>query len=283
MDIANIKYIYYQGISTDCNYDCSYCNLEKSKNYNAWDDERYLYKFVNYMRKAKFYQPVSVMFTPHGEVLNKEHYLKAIAKLTQSENVALVSCQTNGSFIVKDFLLSMKKYNANMKKLSLWITFHPETVGGRIYDFANKLIELSSKINISVGVVGLKEYRSEIATLHNIIPPRVHYWINKPESLKTQKSELFDKIDKNFHLENKAHKCDINSCSAGIISLVVKEKGDVYLCRASKKIMGNLYDVDAQIVREKSATKCDSYLTYSQKRDISFPRDIHKFRHFKDI
>lgn len=282
MDIANIKYIYYRGIAKDCNYACSYCILSKSKDYSRLDDERYLNKFVNYMRKTKFYQPVSIMFTPYGEALNKDYYYKAIAILTQSNNVAEVCCQTNGSFTAKEFFKKMQKYKANLKKISLWVTFHPETVGAKIYDFANQLIELSSKITVSVGVVGLKEYRSEIATLYNIIPPRIYYWINKPEGLKTQPSELFDKIDKNYHLENKINKCDVNTCSAGILSLVIKEKGEVYLCHQSKNSIGNLYTDDV-IVREKSAQRCDCYLTYSHKRDVGFPIDLHKFRHYKEM
>lgn len=283
MDIANIKYIYYRGFSKDCNYDCSYCILEKERtNNNRLNDERYLNKFINYIRKTKFNQPVSIMFTPHGEALTKDYYYKAMAKLTQFDNVAVVSCQTNCSFTAKKFFEKMEKFNVNYKKLSLWVTFHPETVGTRVYDFANKLIELSTKITLSVGVVGFKEYSKEIAIIHNSIPPRINYWINKPEGLKSQSSELFKKIDKNYHLENNIYKCDLNSCSAGIISLLVKEKGEVFLCHRSKKSIGNLYD-DTEIIREKSASRCDCFLTYSFKKDIGFPSDIHKFRHKKEI
>lgn len=281
MDIANIKRIYYRGISKDCNYDCSYCIFEKTKDTSRLDDERYLNKFVNYIKKTKFYQPVSVMFTPHGEILNKEYYIKAIAKLTQFDNVELVSCQTNGSFITKEFIKLLLKYGANLKKIALCITFHPETVGAKIYDFANNLFELSTKIKVSVGVIGMKEYCSEIATLHNTIPPRIHYWISKPEQVKKQPSELFEKIDKNYKFENQSYKCDLEKCMAGITSLFVKEKGEVFLCHLSKKSTGNLY-TDDEIIREKSANKCETYLTYSQRRDIDFPSDLHKFRFKKD-
>lgn len=282
MDISNIKYIYYRGIAKDCNYDCSYCILEKSNNKNRLNDERYLNKFVNYIRKTKFTRPVSIMFTPHGEALTKEYYYKAIAKLTQVESVAFVSCQTNGSFSFKKFTQRMEEHNVNYKKLALWVTYHPETLGNRIYDFSNKIIELSSKVKISLGVVGLKEYRSEIATIHNSIPPRVHYWINKPNGVKTQPSELFEKIDKNYRFENNIYKCEIDNCRAGVDSIVVKEKGEVYMCHQSRKSIGNLYE-NEKIIREKSAPRCDCFLTYSQRTDINFPIDLHRFRFKKEI
>lgn len=283
MDISKIEYIYYRGISTDCNYDCSYCILKKSKDYNKWDDQRYLYKFVNYVRKTKFKKPVSIMFTPHGEVIGKEHYYKAIAKLTQCDHVDMVACQTNGSFLVQDFLDKMKEQEANLKKIALWMTFHPEVLGLKLYDFVNKVIELSSRVNVSMGAVGVREWGNDIVILHNVLPPRIYYWINRPQGEKTkQLNELFQRIDENYHYENANYKCDLKTCSAGVTSLLVKEKGDVYMCHRSKKSIGNLYD-DIEIKREKSATRCDCYLTYSQKLDIGYPSNIHKFRFKKEI
>lgn len=280
MDIANIKYIYYQGLSTDCNYNCSYCYQTKSNDFSAWNDERYLNKFVNYIRKAKFYQQVSVMFTPHGEVLNKEYYYKAIAILTQSDNVALVCCQTNGHFEAIPFLKKMTKYRANLKKLSLWLSYHPETLGLRLYGFANTVIELSYAIKVSVGAVGIREYGNDIVILHNNLPPRIYYWINRFNDSNAELDKLYTKIDECYPLENTTYKCDIDTCNAGINSLFVKGKGEVFLCYNSKKSFGNLYE-DDEIIREKSATKCDCYLTYSQKKDINFPSHIHKFRFSK--
>lgn len=282
MDISNIKHIYYRGIATDCNYDCSYCILEKSKKYSAWDDERYLYKFVNFIRKTKFKEPVSVMFTPHGEALTKDYYYKAIAKLTQSENVAMVSCQTNGSFTTKGLLYKLNNNKVNKKKLSLWVTFHPEVVNMGLYDFANTMIELSNIVTISVGAVGVREFGNDLVIMQNILTPKIYYWINKHQGVKPELVDVYDNIDENYSFELQPYKCDIETCDAGVTSLYVKGKGEVFMCHRSKESIGNLYD-DVEIVRERSASRCDCFLTYSQKRDIGFPDDLHKFRFKKEV
>jgi len=281
MDISNMKYIYYRGYAKDCNYSCSYCpfakNTEKKKDF----DEKYLNKFVEYIENTNFKNIVSIMFTPYGEALTKKYYYDAIARLSKCDQVESVSCQTNASFEAKVFLKSLEESNANFNKIALWASFHKEMTS--VEAFTTNILQLNDRISLSVGTVGFKEDQNDIERLRKLLPLDIYLWVNKPEGQKTDDMD-FSYIDPLYKLEKQTMKCNINSCTAGIDSILVKENGSIYLCHSSKKSVGNLYQdfkidktpLETCHSRTCQAGLCHCYLMYCHRTDIDFPEFIHR-------
>ena len=279
MDISNIRYIYYKGHAKDCNYSCSYCPFAKNTESKHDIDKKYLNKFVDYIENTKFNHQISIMFTPYGEALTKKYYYDAISRLSKCNHVESVSCQTNASFSPKVFLNYLEQSNANFNKISLWASFHKEMT--TIDAFIANILELHSKINLSVGTIGFAKDKTEIELLRKLLPLDIYLWVNKPEGTKADYMD-FSYIDPLYKLEDKVLKCDINHCNAGIDSILVKESGNIYLCHLSKKSSGNLY-TNFEIDRVQLGA-CHCYLTYCHRRDNNFPEIIHKQqRYYKKI
>ena len=271
MDISNMKYLYYRGYAKDCNYACSYCPFAKNAQNKKALDETYLNKFVTYIENTIVHAPLSIMFTPYGEALTKQYYYDALTRLSNCEHVACVSCQTNASFEPNQLLDFFAQHGANLDKIALWASFHKDMIS--VDAFAKKIISLSDKITLSVGAIGFKEHQSEIERLRSLLPLDIYLWINKPEGTSAQPMD-WSYIDPLYPLEDRAVKCDTTHCNAGIDSIFIKEKGDVYLCHSSKKRLGNLYE-PVTIDRTQSG-RCHCYLTYCHKTDNSIPPLIHR-------
>ncbi len=294
MDISKIRYISYRGYAKDCNYSCSYCPFVKEKQAsseifnkeNLDKDEKYLNKFVNFIKNTKFENTVSILFTPYGEALTKSYYLKALAKLSQLNHIESVSCQTNASFVAKNFLSFLEQEKADFNKIALWASFHPSMITAE--DFSNNINILSNKISLSVGCVDFIKNKDKIVLLSQLLLPSIYLWVNKAEGNfkrnNIQGIEIFDfsKIDPLYKFEKENFTCDINKCSAGIDSLFVKEDGKTFLCHTCKEKIGNIYEDFSTEIKRKSTGKCTCYLSYCYRTDINFPQSFHKQqRYFK--
>lgn len=82
------------------------------------------------------------------------YYQEAMAKLSRLPLVECVGIQSNFSFDVETFMARLQENNADITKLRLWGTFHPEMTS--IEKFRVQCISLKDNgIQFSVGIVGV--------------------------------------------------------------------------------------------------------------------------------
>ena len=274
-DLNNIKRIYYRGYSKLCNYKCSYCPFrKKSDNINRLNrneiikelelDKKYLNNFVNFIKNYNFNNQISILFTPYGEALNNQYYYDAIIRLSKIESVENICCQTNLSFNIENFLNYIEDNKGIIEKISLWASFHSEMIS--ISDFTDNVKKISEKINISVGTVGYKDNRKNIENLRKYLPKHIYLWINKIEGKYDDVD--FSYIDPFYNIEQKNLKCDINKCSTIAESIFIKEDGKIFSCNKNKTLIGNIYKNSFYEIDNIKKTKCDCYLSYSNRKDI---------------
>lgn len=122
-DLIRIWYVSSQRL---CNFRCSYCvsiNGYAKSNKFDWkreSDRENFEKIVRWIGSRPF--PVGVRLATLGEPFASKDFLAQVAWLTRQEEVRFVELLTNGSLLKKR--LSTLEADADLSKLSLWITHH---------------------------------------------------------------------------------------------------------------------------------------------------------------
>lgn len=231
--------ILYRGPLSSCNYSCGYCPFAKHRETarEHAEDAAALTRFVNWVGERSEHR-LSIFFTPWGEALNRKRYQHALIKLTNTAHVDKVAIQTNLSCRL-DWLDHCDK-----RRLGLWITYHPAQIARR--RFVAKCAELISRnVRFSVGVVGLQEYRDEIALLRDELPPDIYLWINAYKDVsnyyRTEDIQLYTRIDPLFPVNNHRHTSQGELCRCGESVISVKGDGTIRRCHFIDQPIGNIY------------------------------------------
>lgn len=233
--------ILYRGPLSSCNYACDYCPFAKRTETPAElaHDRACLERFVGWVGARPY--PVGVLFTPWGEGLVRRWYQDALAELTNMPHVVKAAIQTN---------LSCKldwTDGCDKAKLALWSTFHPgETTRER---FLGKCRELIARgVRFSVGVVGMKEHLTEIATLRAELPPAVYLWVNaykrEPDYYTPDMVADLTALDPLFLLNNTRHPSLGKPCHTGHTVISVAGDGTARRCHFVDTPLGNIYHPD---------------------------------------
>ena len=265
----------YRGSLKSCNYACNYCPFAKhtSSQEQQKKDEKSWWQFCKQVQNMEE-DRISILIAPYGEALIHAYYTEGMASLSKLKQVGKIGCQTNLSIEVGEWIKQLETYNADFDKITLWCTYHPSMVD--ITTFVEKIIQLSSKINLSVGVVGDPEQIVLIQKLRECLPLHIYLWINKMDGLRRKYTQeeinIFQKIDPMFALEL-TNKTKAPVCEGGKQHFFVNANGSMQPCNRNRTVLGNLYEQDENIYRTEQAfvcqsKKCDCYLAYAHHMDV---------------
>jgi MoaA/NifB/PqqE/SkfB family radical SAM enzyme len=255
--------VLYRGPLSSCNYACAYCPFAKRRESRAEleVDRAALARFVAWVA-ARTGDTVSVFFTPWGEALIRPAYQRALATLTALPHVRRAAIQTNLS-------CALGWIDAcDRDKLALWTTFHPtETPRARFVARCRALI--ARGVRFSVGVVGLREHRDEIAALRAELPREVYVWVNayrrEDGYYSAEDVARLTAIDPLFRLNTEAYPSLGASCRAGASAISVAGDGTARRCHFIDAPIGNIYAAgfDAAL-RERPCTNatCRCHIGY---------------------
>lgn len=264
------KTLYYRGFIKSCNYACSYCPFAK-KQPSAKEiarDQQALEKFSTFVARATKVENMNVFFTPYGEALIYPHIQKSLSQFSKLPQVAYVGIQTNLSCDIKKLVALWQKEKANLDKIKLWCSFHPDMVD--VDAFAQNILDIMQFVEVSVGAVGNPANLESIQLLRKKLPPSIYLWINKMDGLRRHYTldEIteFKAIDPFFDLELKEPRAT-QDCLGGHESFFIEAAGEVYACNRSKASMGNLYQGNITYT-PCGRKRCDCYLAYSNLTNL---------------
>lgn len=277
MMLEGVKNICFRGFLSSCNYSCSYCSFAKSKlcETELMKDKASLKRFCDFIDAAHFSNQISVFLTPYGEGLIHPHYIEAIVRLALRPKCKYISCQTNLSFNTDSFIKSLMESHADLSKVKLWATCHPEMVS--IDDFVNKVIQLKASIDLCVGIVAIPDDMQSVFELRKRLPPDVYMWINAKERAKTRyidaQIQSLTQVDPLFPNELKLYRVQPGCCHAGSDSVFITANGDVFPCQINKNRLLNIYTSSKAVMPFQCAKRlCDCYLAYSHRVDTYLER-----------
>ncbi len=265
-----MKYkILYRGALSSCNYGCTYCPFAKYKESRASlaHDKAALERFVDWVREQSG-DRIGILFTPWGEALIRRWYREAIIDLSLMAHVDKVAIQTNLSCSL-DW-----QAHCNKQRVALWTTFHPTQMGRA--RFLAQCHELDrQRIRYSVGIVGLKEYKEEIASLRRELEPQIYLWINAykeiPNYYTQADLDYFKSIDPLFGYNLTQHKSKGQRCRAGETVVAIDGDGNIRRCHFIKKPIGKIYTGDIKAVLKPRLCPnqyCDCHIGYVHLNDL---------------
>lgn len=277
------KTLYYRGFIKSCNYTCSYCPFAK-KQPSAKEiarDQQALEKFYQTVAQATIEEGVNIFFTPYGEALIYPHVQSSLAQFSKLPQVAYVGIQTNLSCEIKKLVAIWQKETANLDKIKLWCSFHPDMVD--VDSFAQNILDIMKFVEVSVGAVGNPANLESIQQLRKKLPPSIYLWINKMDGLRRHYTldEItdFKAIDPFFDLELK-EPSTTQDCLGGHESFFIEAAGEVYACNRSKASMGNLYKGSITYT-PCQRKRCDCYLAYSNLTNLPALQHFGRKRTFR--
>lgn len=256
----------YRGRLSSCNYDCSYCPFAKRHDPPEVlrQDAAELARFVGWVERSL--EPLAILLTPWGEGLVRKHYAQALIRLSHAPQVRRVAIQTNLSGP-----LSWLR-QAQRETLALWCTYHPEQVD-RLRFLERLALLREAGVRFSVGMVGRREYFSEIAALRAALHPGEYLWIN---ALDPRPADYYSDADRDWlssvdpHFAfNVAPPPSLGApCRAGSLSFSINGAGDVRPCHFVGLSLGNLYDGSFHRRRMSCPhARCECYIGYIHRTD----------------
>lgn len=266
--------ILYRGPLESCNYGCAYCPFAKKVDSREAlaRDRAALERFVEWIAARPADDAVSVLFTPWGEGLVRTWYQDALVRLTSLPQVPMAAIQTNLSCGLGWV------DRCDPARLGLWTTYHPEWADRAA--FLEKIHALHAKgVQVSVGMVGFRRFRDEVAAMRAALPSGVYLWINAvksawgeeasdngpPEPYAPDDIARFTAIDPLFPVNAIHHPSLGRSCRAGRRSISVDGDGTMRRCHFVKPPIGNLYDpAFADALRERPCPNatCGCHIGY---------------------
>ncbi len=231
--------ILYRGPLSSCNYDCGYCPFAKTVNTREElrRDSRCLERFTNWVAERP--EEIGVLFTPWGEALTHRYYQRALAILSQRNNVRRVAIQTNLSGSL-DWVPE-----ADPAKLALWCTFHPKEVKLDLFLRQCQALDRYG-IRYSVGMVGTREALPSLAALRQGLLPGVYVWVNafkdQPDYYSAAEVSYLTQFDPLFPVNNQRHPSQGRPCRTGHTVFSVDGDGAIRRCHFVKEVIGNIYE-----------------------------------------
>jgi MoaA/NifB/PqqE/SkfB family radical SAM enzyme len=233
-------WILYRGPLSSCNYGCTYCPFAKHAETaeELVDDRRALERFVDWV-SGRHEDRIGILFTPWGEALIRRWYQEALVRLTRLPHVTRAAIQTNLSCRLEWV------EDCDKERLALWTTFHPtEVTRSR---FVARCLELDRRgVRFSVGAVGLKEHREEIAALRRELPDHIYVWVNaykrEPDYYSEDDLRHFEAIDALFPINTQYHPSRGRSCRCGTSVIAVAGDGTMRRCHFVQEPISNIYE-----------------------------------------
>jgi hypothetical protein len=229
----------YRGPLSSCNYDCRYCPFAKrTENRSQLEkDAAALVRFTDWLATETAHR-WRILFTPWGEALVRRWYREAITQISWLPHVESVAVQTNLSCSL-DWIA-----NCQRERLAFWATFHPTQVDRA--SFVAKVRQLyAQRVRMSVGVVGVPEFRDEIAALRQELPADVYVWVNaqqpRPRPYSEKELAFFSAIDSRFELTVHKHRSLGQACRTGESVFTLDGRGDMRRCHFVDDVIGNIY------------------------------------------
>lgn len=255
--------ILYRGPLSSCNYECAYCPFAKRRETKTQlaADRDALRRFIGWIAGRNDHR-FSVLFTPWGEALVRPWYREALVDLTQLDHVSKAAVQTNLSCPLGWIGRTRRD------RFALWATYHPSQIDRR--RFLARCRQLDEfGVRYSVGMVGLKEHRAEIAALRRELPSHVYLWINAykrlPDYYSPEEARFLETIDPLFAINNTRHSSLGQACSAGQSVISVDGDGTMRRCHFIAEPIGNLYAPDFErALRPRPCTNatCGCHIGY---------------------
>ncbi|MDR1402773.1 MAG: STM4011 family radical SAM protein, partial [Tannerellaceae bacterium] len=260
-----VGHIYFRGSLRSCNYRCSYCSLGRKTAETAEEKDRQAHnRFYDSLRQWK--NPLRILLIPYGEGLIHPYYQEAMIRLSLLPRVEAVSCQTNLSFAPQTFIKRIRERRADVSKIKLWASFHPEMT--EIDTFAAKVHHLyHAGIELCAGVVGSRENKEAIALLRQKLDKRIYLFVNalqgRNNSLQADDRAFFTSIDPLFLSDYTNAKADIRRCSGGCAAIFVNHRGAVYPCPRNPVQTGDIRDGESFAKPVCPRERCDCYIAYA--------------------
>ena len=263
--------ILWRGSLASCNYGCTYCPFAKTKDDRRAlaADQAALERFTEWVVSRA--HPVSVLFTPWGEVLIRRYYRTAMVRLSHSANVGTVAIQTNLSCALGWVA------DADLETMAFWTTYHPgETERASFVEKINELHAAGARY--SVGVVGLIAHLDEIERLREDLPDEAYLWVNaykrEPNYYSQRQLERLVAVDPFFELNNRSYASLGRLCRGGESVISVSADGTVRRCHFLDGPLGNIYQDDFERLlrpRPCSARTCRCHIGYCHLVDLDLP------------
>lgn len=223
-------------------------------------DRRALNRFIAWIEHSP--HQWSLQFTPRGEALIFPWYREAAVKLSHMKHIKKVVFQTNLSCSLHWVC------RCNSEVFALWTTYHPGQVEREV--FLGQLGRLDKcNIRYSVGMVGMKEHRSEIEAMRRALPETVYLWINaykdEPGYYDEEDTVFFQTIDPLFQINLQDHASLGETCRTGEQVICIIGDGIVQRCFFVPESIGNIYtDRLESILRPRPCPNsvCDCHIGY---------------------
>lgn len=259
-----MKQWFYRGSLKSCNYHCSYCPFSKRRVGSGKElerDEKNLSCFVDRILEEEG-EHFALQIVPYGEALIHPYYMKEMARLSRSQWVDLLGCQSNFSFPVEEMLGIYENHGGIPQKLRLWGTFHPEMT--TVEAFVSQCERLETKgVRFCVGAVGDPKQMEQIRQLRSKLPGDVYLWINRMDGMNRayQEEEItaFSEIDPYFRLELSENAGDKKAC---LQSCFVEADGTMRHCNIATGSFGNLYGGYSRQENPCRQKRCSCFLAY---------------------
>ncbi|BDM62822.1 hypothetical protein NFHSH190041_02740 [Shewanella sp. NFH-SH190041] len=257
--------ITYRGPLASCNYSCGYCPFATMVDSAATRqrDKQALTRFYHWLTAQPVGRRFRILFTPWGEALVKSWYRQAVVAISQLPNVQQLVVQTNLSGETA-WLAA-----ANRQAVALWITYHPTQVSLAAFISQTKQLDALG-INYSVGCVGMKAHKAEIAALRLQLPESIYLWVNafkdEADYYCAEDIAFFQQIDPLFQLNLTDYPSQGQACRAGVSALSLDGEGNVRPCHFVSEIQGNIYRDDLEQILHSQYQcpnrQCDCYIGY---------------------
>lgn len=254
--------VLYRGPLASCNYGCEYCPFAKrvDSREELAADARALARFVTWAcaRNA----PTSVLFTPWGEALIRRPYRQALIDLTHAPHIDRAAIQTNLSVDIE------WTAQCRAERLGIWATYHPDWT--ELDRFAARVCQLHERgVQVSAGVVGIREHFPAITALRARLPEQVYLWVNaykrQPDYYSDEERAWLRSVDPLFAINNQYHDSRGHACRAGQYAISVDGRGDARRCHFIPALIGNIYQPDfaAQLqARPCTRDTCGCHIGY---------------------
>jgi hypothetical protein len=266
--------ILWRGSLDSCNYSCTYCPFAK-RTMSASGlaaDRLQLERFVQWAKNASTWR-LRVLFTPYGEALIHPWYQAALTSLSHAQHIDLVSIQTNGSGSW-DWL-----NQANLQRLSLWITWHPSQISRSTFGARMRRLH-EAGVQFSVGCVAVPDTLTEVEALRSELPNDIYLWVNaqRPKTeYDAHEIQRWTAIDPHFPLDLFSQASHGRSCRTGRDVISIDGDGDIRRCHFIPTVLGNLYrhTID-KILTERpcSRVRCECYIGYSHLDDLAMQNRV---------
>jgi MoaA/NifB/PqqE/SkfB family radical SAM enzyme len=119
--------VWYMPHQILCNFDCAYCSTAEVRGDRMWGTEDGAQVYRRIIEKiAALPHPIRLRMVTAGEPFVSKELLEGAAWLSHQPNIQFVEMLTNGSFRETQF----RKFaaEAQIEKISLWITYHPTQI-----------------------------------------------------------------------------------------------------------------------------------------------------------